>query len=53
VLEIDQVLYNVQSEQQKEHVGAAALDREHGFLYVLEPLADGDRSIVHVWKVEG
>jgi hypothetical protein len=51
VMEIDEVLYNLQSAQQKEHVGAAAFDRERGLLYVLEPLVDEDRSIVHVWRV--
>jgi hypothetical protein len=35
------------------HLGAAAFDRQRGLLYVLEPLADEDRSIVHVWRVEG
>jgi hypothetical protein len=51
VMGIDEVLFNVRSEQQKEHVGAVAFDRERGLLYVMEPLADEDRSIVHVWKV--
>lgn len=51
-LEIDNVLYNIQSERQKSHVGDVAFDRQRGLLYVLEPLADGDRSLVHVWRVE-
>ncbi len=35
------------------HVGAAAFDRENDLLYVLEPLVDEEKSIVHVWHVEG
>ena len=34
------------------HLGAAAFDRERGLLYVLEPLADEERSLVHVWGAE-
>ena len=52
-LGIDEHLYNITSDQQKAHVGAASFDRERGLLYVFEPLADGDKSLVHVWRVEG
>ncbi len=52
-LEIDECLYHVESGQQKHHVGATAFDRERGLLYVFEPLADEDKSLVHVWRVEG
>lgn len=51
VLPLDAVLYHVDSTQQKHHLGAATFDRENGLLYVMEPLADEDRSVVHVWKV--
>lgn len=50
VLEIEDVLYN-DDFVLLNHLGAAAFDRERGLLYVLEPLADEDRSIVHVWQV--
>ncbi|MGC9317412.1 MAG: hypothetical protein ACP5KN_05165 [Armatimonadota bacterium] len=50
-LAIDEQLYHVTSGQQKHHAGACAFDREHGRLYVFEPLADGDRPLVHVWSV--
>jgi hypothetical protein len=50
-LDIDQYLYHIESSQQKSHVGAASFDRERGLLYVFEPLADGDKSLVHVWQV--
>ena len=51
VLEIEEVLYNADFVL-LNHLGAAAFDRERGLLYVLEPLADEERSLVHVWKVE-
>jgi hypothetical protein len=52
VMEIEDVLYNADFVL-LNHLGAAAFDRAHGLLYVLEPLADEERSIVHVWRVEG
>ena len=52
-LGIDEYLYHVESGQQKHHIGAMAFDRERGLLYVFEPLADEDKSLVHVWRVEG
>jgi hypothetical protein len=52
ILDIDDYLYHIESDQQKHHVAAAAFDRENGLLYVIEPLVDDDRSIIHVWRVE-
>jgi hypothetical protein len=51
VLEIEDVLYNPDFIL-LNHLGAAAFDRERGLLYVLEPLADEERPIVHVWRAE-
>ncbi|MBN1200942.1 MAG: hypothetical protein JXJ20_03705 [Anaerolineae bacterium] len=51
-LNIDEHLYNVTSPQQQVHLGAAAFDRANGLLYVFEPLADEDKSLVHVWRVQ-
>lgn len=51
VLRVDPVLYHVTHGQQKSHLGAAAFDGERGLLYVMEPLADGDKPLVHVWRV--
>jgi hypothetical protein len=51
-LDVDEILYHVVSDQQKHHLSAVAFDRARGLLYVLEPLADEDKPIVHVWKVE-
>lgn len=35
----------------RDYVGAAAFDRERGYLYIFERLADEYRSVVHVWRV--
>jgi hypothetical protein len=51
-LDIDQYLYHIESSQQWFHVGASSFDREHGLLYVFEPMADNDKSLVHVWRVQ-
>jgi len=51
VMEIDQYFFSIKSKQQLHYVGAASFDRQRGLLYVFEPRADGDTSIVHVWKV--
>ena len=51
VLDIEDVLYNADFVL-LNHLGAAAFDRERGLLYVLEPLADEDKSLVHVWRIE-
>jgi len=51
VMEIEDVLYKDEFVL-LNHLGAAAFDRQRGLLYVLEPLADEERSLVHVWRVE-
>jgi len=51
-LNLDEHLYHITETQQKSHVAAACFDRARGYLYVFEPLADGDKSLVHVWRVE-
>lgn len=50
-MDLDNVLLHITGAQQKSHVAACAFDREHGKLFLFEPLADGDKSIVHVWSV--
>lgn len=50
-LNIDDCLYHITSARQWYHVGGAACDRERGLLYVIEPLVDNYKSIVHVWQV--
>jgi hypothetical protein len=39
-------------DQRRARIGAAAYDRENGFLYVLELYADGAKPVVHVWQVQ-
>jgi len=50
---VDEFLYHVESTQQKAHLGAASFDPERGLLYVLEPLADANKPLVHVWRIGG
>lgn len=50
-LNIDDYLFSIRSQQQKEHVGDAAFDRERGLLFIMEPLADEDKSLIHVWRI--
>ncbi|MBN1659251.1 MAG: right-handed parallel beta-helix repeat-containing protein [Anaerolineae bacterium] len=51
-LDVDPFLYHVTSAQQKHHLAAASFDPERGFLYVLEPLVDDDKPLIHVWRIE-
>ena len=51
-LNVDDYLYHITSTQQKHHLAAAAFDRQHGLLYVLEPLTDDDKPLVHVWQID-
>lgn len=57
VMNIDDYLFDpgFDYERGKRYiVGAAAFDRENGYLYIVERLADeDDKSIIHVWKVNG
>jgi hypothetical protein len=52
-MDIDEFLFNVTESQQLHHLGAAAFDRERGLLYVMEQFGDGEKPLVHVWRVEG
>ena len=51
-LEIDPYLFNIKSKQQKHHARAATFDGQRGLLYVMEFRADGDKSLVHVFRVK-
>ena len=51
VLNIDPYLYHLTSTRQRHHLGAAAFDRTRGLLYIIEPLADEDKPLIHVWGV--
>jgi hypothetical protein len=50
-LDIDPHLYHIEEARQWYHVGATGFDRARGVLYVFEPFADGDKPVVHAWKV--
>ncbi|MCX6349185.1 MAG: VCBS repeat-containing protein, partial [Candidatus Aureabacteria bacterium] len=52
-MDIDSVLFAHPGEREKYHTGGCAFDRDRGLLYLFEPLADGDKPLVHVWKVHG
>ena len=39
------------AEYKRDLVAAAAFDREHGLLFVIERLADEYKSIIHVWRI--
>ncbi len=61
VLDIDEHLYLAAPEwdrmvvgwgdQRRYRIGDAAYDPQRALLYVLEPLADGGKPVVHVWRV--
>jgi hypothetical protein len=44
-------LFNIKGPQQKRHVAGVTFDRAHGLLYIAEFRADGDKPVIHVWKV--
>ncbi|MFN2189995.1 MAG: hypothetical protein ACK2T3_14620, partial [Candidatus Promineifilaceae bacterium] len=48
---VDPYLFNNHSAQQKYHLGDIAFDRKNGRLFVLEPLVDEDKPIIHVWTI--
>jgi hypothetical protein len=50
-LNINETLYHIEASQQKHHIGAASFDRERRLLYVFEPLADGAKPLIHVWRI--
>jgi hypothetical protein len=50
-MNIDQVLFRPRSSQEWHHAGALAFDRERGYLYMVEPLVDEDKPLIHVWQV--
>lgn len=50
-LTLEPVLYAAGSDQRKQRVGDLSFDRERGLLYLMEPLADRNKPLVHVWRV--
>ncbi|MCP4350087.1 MAG: hypothetical protein GY795_31795 [Desulfobacterales bacterium] len=53
-LDINQYLFDPEidiTRYKRDIIGATGFDRTNGLLYIIEKLADGDKSIIHVWKV--
>ena len=51
VMKMDAYLLNITSAQQLSHVGAVTFDRQNRLLYIVEPLADGEKPVMHVWRL--
>ena len=54
-LDITEFMYNpeiVPADYKRDILGAAAFDRANGLLYIAERLADGYKSVIHVWQVQ-
>jgi len=51
VLPIEDVLLAERRPSMKGRTGGVAYDPGNGYLFVLEPFADGERPVVHVWSV--
>ncbi|MCP4681965.1 MAG: hypothetical protein GY864_06515 [Desulfobacterales bacterium] len=56
-LDIEQYLHNALSGipryDQEGRLGAVCFDRSRGLLYVFERRVEGDKSLVHVWEIDG
>lgn len=58
-LNIDDVLYYIDVDQEKYHLGACSFDRNNGLFYVFEPGREStagkryeqERTLVHVWRI--
>ena len=50
-LRVDERLFGAYGVHQKQRLGAAAWDAARRLLYVIEPLVDDEKSIIHVWQV--
>jgi hypothetical protein len=50
-LNVDPYLYHIQGSLRWDHVAAMSYDRTRGILYLMEPFADGDQPLVHVFQV--
>ena len=58
-MRVDDVLYYVDGEQEKYHLGACCFDRINGLFYVFEPGRESlegtryepERTLVHVWRI--
>ena len=56
ILDISPILFDPKTDLERykrDLLGDVAYDAEHQLLYVVERLADGDKSIIHVWQISG
>ena len=54
VLTLDEYLLDPvlnHGDYKRDLVGAVAFDRENGFLYLIERMADEYKSVIHVWEI--
>jgi hypothetical protein len=55
VMDLSNVFYDptISLENYKYDIaGAVAFDRERGIIYLFERLADGAKSVIHVWRIK-
>ena len=52
-LDLDQWLFAKTPANEFRELGGATFDRERGILYLSEPRADGDKPVIHVWRLRG
>ncbi|MFH1046683.1 MAG: hypothetical protein V1738_00095 [Patescibacteria group bacterium] len=50
-IDLEPWMFRDDGDQVMFQVGAMSFDQDHGLLYVFETLADEERPIVHVWKI--
>ncbi|MEA3249666.1 MAG: hypothetical protein U9Q03_04925 [Patescibacteria group bacterium] len=50
-VDLEPFMFRNGSDQVMFQVGAMAFDRDNSLMYIFETLADEDRPLVHVWKV--
>jgi hypothetical protein len=51
-LKVDDRLFGGYTDHQKSRLGACAWDATRRLLYVIEPLVDEEKSIIHVWQAK-
>jgi hypothetical protein len=56
ILDLTPILFDPKTDlvrYKRDILGDVAYDAEHQLVYVLERLVDGDKSVIHVWQVNG
>lgn len=52
-MELDNVFFEITSTQQKYHTGDIAYDRQNRLLYLIEYGGEGEKPLIHVWRIGG